>query len=232
MIRKIVSIAAIILFAFMIIPLIIQITPFSELSSTAKQYVEKAPHETGAANIVSSILVTYRGLDTLGEVTVLFIATAGVGFLLRKQKSESGSNSAKQTRASEILKTGSRVLLPVILLFGVYIFLHGHLTPGGGFQGGVVIASGMVLLLLSQTSQKLNHTIMNVLESFSGFIYVLIGVAGIYFAAGFLDNKILPVGNIGALLSAGAIPVIYMLIGLKVGTELTSIANSLKQDKE
>ena len=254
MIRRIAAFAVIVLFALLLYPLATELKPFEKLSPVAEAYASDGPEDLGAANLVTAVIVTYRGLDTLGEVTVLFIATAGVGFLLRREES-SGERAASDEAvaggagkepasshgveaeslkrpASEILSTGSMFLLPLLLLFGVYIFLHGHLTPGGGFQGGVVIASGMLLLMLSRASQRINHLVLTLLESLSGFSYVLIGTAGIFLAAGFLDNTVLPLGTYGRLLSAGAIPLIYSFIGLKVGTELTNILDTMKEEQE
>ncbi len=239
MIRRFFALVALVLFALMVLPFLREILPFDELAPVARHYAEEGPGELGAANLVTSVIVTYRGLDTLGEVTVLFIATAGVGFLLRREEdheagmdSEASDASPPLREGSELLVSGSMFLFPLLVLFGVYIFLNGHLTPGGGFQGGVVIASAMLLLMLARVSLKLNHTILGLVESLSGFFYVGIGVAGLVLAAGFLDNRILPLGEFGSLLSAGAIPVIYSLVGLKVGTELTNILETMKGGEE
>jgi multicomponent Na+:H+ antiporter subunit B len=214
----------------MILPLITQIAPFESLSKVSDKYVSEGPEELGAQNLVTSVVVTYRGLDTLGEVTVLFIVTAGVGFFLRKSSEK--KNEEKKREASEILGSGADVLLPLIFLFGAYIFIHGHLTPGGGFQGGVVVASGILLLMLSNVSLKLNHMILHFVESLSGASYVIIGVLGLILAGGFLDNRFLPLGEFGRLFSAGAIPIIYSLIGLKVGSELTGILENMRRAAE
>jgi multicomponent Na+:H+ antiporter subunit B len=72
--------------------------------------------------------------------------------------------------------------------------------------------------------------VFHVIESLSGLFYVLIGLLGLVLAGGFLDNRILPLGNFGTLLSAGAIPLIYSLVGLKVGAELVGILHSLRED--
>ncbi len=243
MIRKVFSILAVVLFVLMILPLVRQVAPFETLSPVAETYAAEGPEALGAANLVTSVIVTYRGLDTLGEVTVLFIATAGIGFLLRREEEgernpadaqEYPEETAREAprECSEILCTGSRFLVPLLLLFGAYVFLHGHLTPGGGFQGGVVLASAMLLLMLSRSSFSLNHSVVRILETVSGFGYVMIGVLGLVLAAGFLDNRLLPLGEFGSLLSAGAIPVIYSLIGLKVGTELSNILDTLKGGEE
>lgn len=230
MIKRFFILITLIFFLYMILPLITQIAPFESLSKVSDKYVSEGPEELGAQNLVTSVVVTYRGLDTLGEVTVLFIVTAGVGFFLRKSSEK--KNEEKKREASEILGSGADVLLPLIFLFGAYIFIHGHLTPGGGFQGGVVVASGILLLMLSNVSLKLNHMILHFVESLSGASYVIIGVLGLILAGGFLDNRFLPLGEFGRLFSAGAIPIIYSLIGLKVGSELTGILENMRRAAE
>lgn len=169
--------------------------PADKLSPLAEHYVAEGPQELGAANLVTAVVVTYRGLDTLGEVTVLFLSAAGVGLLLAgRRKREDAEPQEDLHPSSELVQTAVQFLLPIAMLFGVYIFVNGHLTPGGGFQGGAVIASGTLLLFLALPNAKLHHGIMGELESFSGFGYVLVGLLGIFLAGGFLDNRFLPLG--------------------------------------
>ena len=203
-----------------------------DLNLTASYYAEHTAKDIGAANIVTAIIVTYRGLDTLGEVTVLFLTAAIVGLVLAQEKSTQELPQRKLPPAGELLITGTRLLLPLILLFGAYVFIHGHLTPGGGFQGGAIVASAILLLLLSHPLQRFSHGLIAVLESVSGVAFVVIGVLGILLAGGFLDNRILPIGTFGDLFSAGAIPIIYSLIGLKVGAEFSSMLVSLSETEE
>ena len=200
------------------------------LNQTASYYAEHTAKDLGAANIVTAIIVTYRGLDTLGEVTVLFLTAAIVGLVLAQAKRREPGRALPP--AGELLLTGTRLLLPLILLFGAYVFIHGHLTPGGGFQGGAILASAMLLLLLSNPLQRFSHRLITVIESASGALFVLIGMLGIVYAGGFLDNRILPIGTFGELFSAGAIPIIYTLVGLKVGAEFSSMLVSLSETEE
>lgn len=243
MIKRLLILVAVALFGLMLLPLLTDLGPFKQLTPLATRYAEGGTGELGAANLVTAVVVTYRGLDTLGEVTVLFAATAGVGFLLRKssrQKDEergaadseeagSAGGQAGRSPFSEILSTGSVALFPLILMFGAYIFIHGHLTPGGGFQGGVVIASGFALLLAANSARRLSHGVLQLVESLSGAVYVALGLLGLVLAAGFLDTTFLPLGKLGQLFSAGAIPIIYSFVGLKVGSELTNILESLRK---
>jgi len=207
-------------------------SPDAELNRTAAYYAQNTARETGAQNIVTAIIVTYRGLDTLGEVTVLFLTAAIVALVLGQSKAPAGASGSGFLPSGELLTTGTRMLLPIILLFGAYVFINGHLTPGGGFQGGAILASGMLLLLLADPGKRFRRAIIHRVESLSGLTYVVIGVLGLALAGGFLDNRILPLGEFGQLLSAGAIPLIYTLIGLKVGAEFSSILESLEETED
>ena len=202
----------------------------TDLGTIAQHYAANGPEEVGSANLVTAVVVTYRGLDTLGEVTILFLSAAIVGFFLKIENTDNKNRKLKYT--SEILNTASQVLVPIMILFGVYVFINGHLSPGGGFQGGAIIASGLVLMFIAQPKKEMGHKVINIVESISGVSFVLLGVAGVLLAAGFLDNRVLSLGKFGTLFSAGVIPIIYIFVGLKVGSELTGIALSLKENQD
>ena len=214
----------------------------TSLSKLAHYYVEKGPQELGAPNLVTAVVVTYRGLDTLGEVTVLFISAAGVGLLLRRtrrnqdddkglKKGDLAEESAGTHKAaSEIVETATELLLPMIILFGIYVFMNGHLSPGGGFQGGAIIASGTMFLLLALPASHISRLMIAITESLSGFSYVVVGVLGVMMAGGFLDNRFMDLGTYGDLFSAGAIPLIYTFVGLKVGFELSAVLDRFRKE--
>ncbi|MGB3918011.1 Na(+)/H(+) antiporter subunit B [Thiothrix litoralis] len=206
--------------------------PATELNQTARYYAEHAAPDLGAANIVTAIIVTYRGLDTLGEVTVLFLASTIIGMVLAQGGKRQRALQRKLPPAGELLTTGSRLLVPLILLFGAYVFVNGHLTPGGGFQGGAILASAALLLLLTNPLQRFSHKLIAVVESVSGLVFIGVGIMGLLLAGGFLDNRILPIGEFGALFSAGAIPLIYSFVGLKVGAEFTSMLTHLAETEK
>jgi len=212
--------------------LLLGYTPDSELNLTARYYADRTAEDIGAANIVTAIIVTYRGLDTLGEVTVLFLAAAIIGLVLAQSKQKNSGQQGESRLSGELLITGSRLLVPLILLLGIYIFVNGHLTPGGGFQGGAILASATLLLLLTDPLRHFSHRLISAVESISGLLFVTIGVLGVLYAGGFLDNRILPTGTLGELFSAGAIPIIYSLIGLKVGAEFSSMLVKLSETEE
>jgi multicomponent Na+:H+ antiporter subunit B len=234
------------LMAIIFFNLAVNYTENKSLSKLGHYYAEKGPQELGAPNLVTAVVVTYRGLDTLGEVTVLFISAAGVGLLLRRtrrqQTAEDLANDdleagdrAEETAgyhkpSSEIVETSTELLLPMVILFGIYVFLNGHLSPGGGFQGGAIIASGTMFLLLALPESHISRLMIAMTESLSGFSYVVIGVLGVILAGGFLDNRIMGLGNYGDLFSAGAIPLIYTFVGLKVGFELSAVLDRFRKE--
>ncbi len=230
MIKKILVILAVMGIAWLLLPFLSEFRVPAGVNPLAEEYIRGSVNELNMPNVVTSVVVTYRGLDTLGEVTVLFLATAGVGFLLRRK----AKTSCKKRRATEILQTGAGFLAPLAVMFGVYIFIHGHLTPGGGFQGGVVIASAMLLLSLAFVEFEFSHGLISWLESLSGLAYLGLGLAGLVLLGvdSFLDPRYLPLGNWLHLFSAGAVPLIYSCIGLKVGSELSSVIDSLSGEGE
>lgn len=204
-------------------------TERASVSVLADQYLTLVPRELGAPNVVTGILITYRGFDTLGEVAVLFMVAAGVGVLLGGSDAGSIEDADKPRQPSELVGNGAEIILPLIFLFGAYVIKNGHLSAGGGFQGGAVVASGTMLLMLALPATRLNHAFLGVTESTAGVVYVTIGILGLVFAAGFLDSRILPLGEFGTLVSAGAIPVISALLGVKVGAELSVIIDRFRK---
>ena len=224
MVRKVFTLLMLASIGVMLLGFVTAYNEKTALPEVSAHYVNEGPAELGSANIVTSVVVTYRGLDTLGEVTILFAAAAVVGLLIHLNKNE---NEVRR-EGSEILKTASALLFPLILMFGIYVFINGHLSSGGGFQGGAIIASAVVLTVLANPNRKIGHRALTIIESVSGIAYVALGTAGaVLIVNGFLDNRILPLGEFGSLFSAGLIPIIYSVIGLKVGSELSSVVITL-----
>ena len=95
-----------------------------------------------------------------------------------------------------------------------------------------MLASGVLLMLLADPDRRFGHRLISRTEGGSGLLYVLVGLVGVALAGGFLDNRILPLGTFGSVLSAGAIPLIYVLIGLKVGAEFSSILESFEETED
>ena len=203
--------------------------PFgAQTTQIGDYYTEHGREQTGAANMVTSVVVGYRAFDTLGEVTVLFVAALGLGAVLSAAGGRSGRRQVQP--ASLVLRVGSRFLFPLIALFGAYVFLHGHLTPGGGFQGGAVIASGFLLLYLGTRGRRVNRIGSTVAESLSGLAFVVIGLIGLTVGGRYFLSNFMPTGALNTLFSAGIIPLIYIVVGFKVGSELSGVIDDLVEE--
>jgi multicomponent Na+:H+ antiporter subunit B len=182
-----------------------------------------APQELGAANTVTAVVLGYRGLDTLGELSILFAAATAGGFVLGKPR-----NSKREVKAGAILCAGADVLFPLLIVVGLYIVLHGHLTPGGGFQGGVILATAFFLPTLARSQASLDHRWLSAVEGLAGAGFIVIGLLGLYQGGAFLQ-PLLTQGTLGDLVSAGTLPLLYLAVGLKVGAELAGLLVRLNE---
>lgn len=199
-------------------------------------YIKYSVKETGVPNIVTSVLADYRGFDTMFETTVIFCAGLSCFLLLRifnEQTEEQGVYyrhmptgivihfkrddvdirdrdfeliDSKLVPYDLIIKTVGRVMIPFIQIFGLYVIAHGDFSPGGGFQGGVILAASIILLAitfnLKTAISKINEKTLGVLSALGVFIYAGIGCLCLLLKGHFLDYgklaKILPVGPIKA----------------------------------
>ncbi len=133
-----------------------------------------------------------------------------------------------------IVKVITRLIAGYVFLFGVYIVLHGHLTPGGGFAGGVIIAASFILLILAfgseELRERLGYTYSSIFESIGGLLFLFTALFGLFLGYWFFFN-FLPKGKPLALLSSGIIPVCNIAIGIKVGAGLFAIFLALAATK-
>jgi multicomponent Na+:H+ antiporter subunit B len=194
------------------------------LSGIGDNILARAPGEVGTANIVTSIVLAYRGLDTLGELTILFVAATAAGLVLGQRR----ENAPRDPDAGFILKVGADLLFPFLLVLGAYIIVHGHLTPGGGFQGGAILAAAFFVPILASPASPLDHRLSSLVEGLAGAIFILIGLIGLFGKGSFL-TPLFGVGTVGELFSAGSLPLLYLAVGLKVGAELAGLLASLAE---
>ena len=199
-------------------------------NEVAERYIEKGLQETGAVNIVTGMILDYRAFDTLGESHVLFIATCTVLILLRRDGEEEQREGRDNDRLYEpkddvILQTAARVLVPPILLFGIYIILAGHLGPGGGFSGGAVIGAGLILYLnafgFAKTERFFTARTYRRTSFCALACYSLAKSYSFYTGANHIES-VIPLGTPGAILSSGLILVLNICVGVVVaGTMYT-----------
>ena len=181
-----------------------------------------AVYERHATDVVNAINYDYRGFDTLGEEFILFTAALGVAMLLRR---EPGSQVRAVGKVEEDVKLSSAVqvanlpMLVITVALGFYIGLHGQLTPGGGFQAGVILATVPLMLYLSEDpgafTRMTSHTAVEVIEAMGAGGYALIGIAPVFAALPLLTN-ILPLGETGDVFSSGTIALISACVGVEV----------------
>lgn len=163
----------------------------------APRYLNDSMAEIGIPNAVTSILASYRAFDTFGEVAVIFVA--GVGVLALLMRSESPQPSVTVTPSSMhehmVLRIVAKMLIPLILLFGLYVQFHGEYGPGGGFQAGVIFASAFFLYAmlfgLSAARKVVSNLVVQSLAALGVLLYGSVGVVSLLNGKNFLDYSVL-----------------------------------------
>ena len=124
------------------------------------------------------------------------------------------------TEKNIIVRCGVDRFLPIALVFGLYIILFGTVSPGGGFQGGVIVSSAVLLLYLGYgykvTTKAINPEVLRINEAVGATLYALLGFMGLFFGANYCRNIFFKVGNVGDLISGGNITVMGYTVGYKV----------------
>lgn len=119
-------------------------------NEVVERYVEKGMEETGAVNVVAGVILDYRAFDTLGESHVLFTAVIAVFTLLLADKEEKETIEEGQImKQDNILRNTAIFIVPLTVLFGIYVILNGHLGPGGGFSGGAIIGAAFIIYAMA-----------------------------------------------------------------------------------
>jgi multicomponent Na+:H+ antiporter subunit B len=204
-------------------------------NEVSARYIENGLQETGAVNFVTGMILDYRAFDTFGESCVLFISSCCVLVLLRidVQKNKKDKNSPEHVRKllaeaddrhfepknDLILQKSAMVLVPVIMLFGIYIILNGHLSPGGGFSGGAVLAAGLMLYLnafgFKKTERFFTEKVYRRTTLCALTFYCLAKSYSFFTGANHLESHI-PLGTPGTILSSGLILPLNICVGLVV----------------
>lgn len=196
-------------------------------NEVSARYIENGLQETGAVNIVTGMILDYRAFDTFGESNVLFAATTTVLILLhmKKKKNKEGkeeeieSDRLLEPKQDAILQASATVLVPIIILFGIYVILNGHLSPGGGFSGGAIIGAGLILYLSAFGFEKAKKLFTEKLYKGVSFAalttYCLAKSYSFFTGANHLESHI-PLGTLGAILSSGLILLLNICVGMVV----------------
>lgn len=186
----------------------------------SERYIEDGLEETGAVNIVAGMILDYRAFDTFGESNVLFIACCCVLILLRNDSGEEEADEdVADFRRDIILEKSAKFLFPIIIVFGIYVVLNGHLSPGGGFSGGAIMGAGLILFANAYGFEK-----MEKIFSYSTFRKITFGALLFYglaksysfFTGANHLHSIISTGTPGAILSSGLILYLNICVGLVV----------------
>lgn len=192
-------------------------------NEVSARYVEHGMEEFGAVNMVTNMILCYRGFDTFGETCVLFIAATCVIVLLRKNEEEIENTKETdwkyESKPDAILQMVTRILVPVIFLFGFYIILNGHLSPGGGFSGGATIGAGLILYVTTFGFHKMqrffDEKTYDRVKVGALSLYSVTMIYYFYTGANMIKN-VIPSGTPGNILSGGMILPINIFVGLEV----------------
>jgi multicomponent Na+:H+ antiporter subunit B len=200
-----------------------------------------AVYERHATDTVNAVTYDYRGIDTLGEEFILFASVIGVLLLFRKQpEQQQGKGESEQQKFAEDEIPGTNTIritmqgmVAAMVVFGIYIASHGQLTPGGGFQGGVILATAPLLVYLAGRVRTFEKTVSSPLlelaEATGAAGYAAIGLSALFAGAAFLTNW-LPLGQTGSLFSSGTIELISISVGLEVSGSFVLVMHSYMKE--
>lgn len=201
--------------------------------------------ERHMTDAVTAVNFDIRGFDTLGEEFILFTSVMGVVLLMRKTESEEKGHhedaaaDRKIPPVSDAVRVTGLLLLAPTGVFGWYIITHGQITPGGGFQGGVILASAALLIYLCSGFPQFRKVApprpIELAEAVGAAGYIAIGTVCVALGGLFLQN-LLPLGGNGTLTAGGTVPFIDLAVGLEVGggfvLMLLVYLQELMQEKE
>ena len=192
------------------------------VNEVAERYVEKGTEETGAVNTVAGMILDYRAFDTLGESFVLFTAMCAVTMLMNvpgKRRVRKLDQDTMDYYQDPIIRTVCKLVIPIILMFGIYILLNGHLSPGGGFSGGAIMASALIIYALVWGGERASRAIpakaLRIIVLCALGFYACSKTYSFFTGANHLHSIISP-GTPGRILSAGLILPLNVAVGFVV----------------
>lgn len=196
------------------------------VNEVAERYVEQGTAETGVINTVTGMILNYRGFDTFGETCVLFIASSCVMILLMVSEEKlKHLPKTLEPKDDMILQYVAKIIVPILMIFGFYVIVNGHLSPGGGFSGGAIIGSGLILYSGAFGAEKIrrffNEKVYKCIKITALILYGCIMMYYFYTGANGIPN-VFPLGTPGNIISAGMIFYINLFVGSEVACTVYS----------
>jgi len=190
-----------------------------------------AGSERHVTNVVAAVVFDYRGFDTLGEEFLLFTAVMAVALLLREARSGE-ERRTDVVRSDTVRAVGLFAVGPTVVV-GLYVIAHGYLTPGGGFQGGVATAAGLVLLYAAARYRAYRaaspKALIDFAEGTGVGAYAAVGIASLIAGSAFLAN-VADLGVKGTLSSGGTIAILNAASGLAVAAACVLIFHEFLEE--
>lgn len=205
----------------------------AQVPRVSERYEQQGLQETGAVNMVAGVLLDYRGFDTLGETIVILTTALAVGALLGHGRLPPAGRGL-----SVLVRRSIAFLAPLFWVLPFYIVINGHLSPGGGFQGGVGWATLLILLAVvygASAPQRLwSAGTLPKIEYAAALVFLGLGFYGLIQGGAFLSNRAagFSMGTPGTLPSAGIIPWLNLAISVKVMAGLSAIFFYMQRDQE
>ena len=188
-----------------------------------EHYVEQGRDETGAVNTVAGMILDYRAFDTLGESFVLFTATCAVIILMDDKKKQPRSEAYDIINYAHdpIVKNMAKILIPLIFVFGAYILVNGHISPGGGFSGGAILGAGFIFYAMvygeEQALKVLSEKRIKIVTICALSFYCLAKSYSFFTGNEFNGiHSVISAGTPGNILSGGLIMPLNIAVGLVV----------------
>ncbi len=206
----------------------------------APRYLEQGEQEAGTRNFVAAVILNYRAYDTMGEVAIFSAALAGIFAVLGVGRRRIGSAAFLDRSGvsfSVVSKTAAVLLIPLIILFSLYVIVYGMDLPGGGFQGGAAIGAGVMIATVAfgfrAAQSRITHSMRIMLEGTGISAFFLIGTAGVISGASFLTYALPPLsGELQTTVRTAMLLIVQFGIGIKVGVICTSILFALLREEE
>lgn len=206
-------------------------------NEVSRRYLERGVDEAGATNAIAGVILFYRAFDTFGEGTVLFAASMAVVFLMLGRHTHELEKRGPfgAPNPDPILQTVGKMLLPFVFLYGIYVVVNGHLSPGGGFSGGAILGGGLILASSLFGQVRLSKKLTPEVEDLLHVVFLIAYAVMVGYNCFCGNNGVgweVPKGTPGNILSAGFILPLNVSVGIIVASTMFTFYSLFSQGEE